>query len=200
MNTNNSIEYILFDIGGVIIVNDKINYQDFDNELSLESGTVKGVIDDCFYKSAKGGNFDIKKYIEEHYKNIIAFDEYESIMKKVYGAERVNDELVQWINLNKNRFHMCALSNNTKALRKLLADKFNIADMFEVIFNSAEIGLAKPDPKLFAYVVEKLNSNPDQCLFIDDNVRNIEAAANLGFKTIHFTGNDSFFEKIEERV
>ena len=186
------ITHILFDIGGVVVINNQINYEDFDKELSLEKGSVKKIIDDCFHKSAKGEKIEIKNYIETTYKNTITFEQYNNVLKKIYGAEKVNEELVEWINNHKTQFHIHALSNNTKALKKLLTDKFDIVEIFEHIFNSAEIGLAKPDPKLFTYVLDKLGAKAKECLFVDDNLHNTEAAKALGFHVVHFTNFKEF--------
>jgi HAD superfamily hydrolase (TIGR01509 family) len=56
------------------------------------------------------------------------------------------------------------LSNNSAVLNELLKEKFHIYDDFDNIFNSAEIGLVKPNPEIFSFVLEKLRVHPEQCL------------------------------------
>ncbi|WP_313804528.1 HAD family phosphatase [Flavobacterium sp.] len=53
---------------------------------------------------------------------------------------------------------------------------------FEKVYFSYEIGLRKPDPEIFNYIINRHNLNPKQTLFVDDNRHNTEVAANLGLQ------------------
>ena len=46
--------------------------------------------------------------------------------------------------------------------------------------------LIKPDPALFKVILERYGLKPEECVFIDDNLPNVEAARNLGINAIHF--------------
>jgi 2-haloacid dehalogenase len=52
---------------------------------------------------------------------------------------------------------------------------------------SAEIGLLKPDPAIYHAFLNRYGLAASECLFMDDSVRNVEAASSLGFSTIHVT-------------
>jgi putative hydrolase of the HAD superfamily len=54
------------------------------------------------------------------------------------------------------------------------------ADMFDVVVISGEVGLRKPEPAIFRLTLERLGLAAEQCVFVDDHARNIEAAARLG--------------------
>jgi len=47
--------------------------------------------------------------------------------------------------------------------------------------------LVKPDPEIYKLAISRFNLTPEQTLFIDDRIENIEAAQSLGFRTIHLT-------------
>ncbi|MBN9283196.1 MULTISPECIES: HAD family phosphatase [Flavobacterium] len=51
---------------------------------------------------------------------------------------------------------------------------------FEKVYFSFEIGLRKPDPEIFNYIIKKHELSPKRTLFVDDNKHNTEVAANLG--------------------
>jgi putative hydrolase of the HAD superfamily len=74
------------------------------------------------------------------------------------------------------------LSNATSRLRADLA-AHGIADDFDHIFSSSEIGVGKPDPEVFAYVGRTLKLAPDEWLFIDDLAGNVAAANGLGVRS-----------------
>ena len=64
--------------------------------------------------------------------------------------------------------------------------KFPILKEFDGIVYSAPIGLVKPDPKIYEYVLNKYSLKAEQCIFIDDMKTNLAAAARFGIKTYHY--------------
>lgn len=77
-------------------------------------------------------------------------------------------------------------------------EKFGLqmADLFERLFLSYEIGIHKPDSGIYTYVLENANLEASESVFFDDSLANIKAAENLGIKGIHINGEDvtTFFE------
>ena len=57
---------------------------------------------------------------------------------------------------------------------------------FEVIVDATYTQILKPDPRAYHQVLEQLNLKPEQCLFVDDQLRNINGALECGLKTVHF--------------
>jgi putative hydrolase of the HAD superfamily len=71
------------------------------------------------------------------------------------------------------------LSNATDRLRSDLR-ALSLDDEFDAVFSSAELGVAKPDPEVFARVCTALGRTPEQCLFVDDSAEHVAAAAAVG--------------------
>jgi putative hydrolase of the HAD superfamily len=67
------------------------------------------------------------------------------------------------------------LTNGTTQLRNDLTD-LGVADLFDAVYNSAELGVAKPDPAVFDYVSNREDFPPRRTFFIDDRPANIRAA------------------------
>jgi putative hydrolase of the HAD superfamily len=86
----------------------------------------------------------------------------------------------------RHHFTVALLSNGTTRLRSDLA-AHGISDDFDYIFNSSEIGIAKPDAEVFAYVGRTLNVAPAEWLFIDDRPDNVTAAKGLGVRAHLYT-------------
>jgi len=57
---------------------------------------------------------------------------------------------------------------------------------FEVIVDATYTQVLKPDPRAYHQVLEQLNLKPEQCVFVDDQLRNINGALECGLKTVHF--------------
>ena len=68
----------------------------------------------------------------------------------------------------------------------------------ETIIISAEEKMAKPDPEIYELALERLNAAPEACLFVDDQVVNVEAAQALGMQAVQFTDNDRTIRAIRE--
>src|ERR1035437_6908041 len=58
---------------------------------------------------------------------------------------------------------------------------------FDVLVWSYRLGIAKPDPAIYRYMQEKLGTRPEETLFIDDKLENIEASRALGMQAIQFS-------------
>ena len=58
-------------------------------------------------------------------------------------------------------------------------------DMFDAVVISGEVGMRKPERRIFEYTLEQLQMRPDECVFVDDHDRNIWAAAELGLVGVH---------------
>lgn len=61
---------------------------------------------------------------------------------------------------------------------------------FDEIFNSADIGFAKPDSRAFRHVLQVLNRKPAEVFFTDDSVSSVDGAQILGLTAHLFTGVD----------
>ncbi len=197
MKKNRQIKNLIFDLGGVIVLSNKVDFSKFDDKFSLPRGTVKKIVNTCFEKEETQENFDVRSYFTKNFENLLSFQEYNFILEAVFQSEKVNRELVNWIKKKRNNYTISLLTNNTSALDELLKNKFKIEYLFNYIFNSAEIGLAKPDPEIFKYVLRETGNKAETCLFIDDSSENTEVANNLGMNTITFQNNNKFFKKIE---
>jgi 2-haloacid dehalogenase len=92
------------------------------------------------------------------------------------------------------------------ALTNWSAEKFPIArgrydflTWFESILVSGEHGLIKPDPKIFELLLERIGRRAGDCIYIDDNPKNVEAAAALGFDAIRFDSPEQLRRDLAER-
>ena len=81
------------------------------------------------------------------------------------------------------------LTNGTDTIPAEL-ESLGIGDCFDAVFNSAEIGIVKPDPAVYEFVLEQLDLVADRVFFTDDRKENVVAAAQLGMHAHHFEGID----------
>jgi putative hydrolase of the HAD superfamily len=84
------------------------------------------------------------------------------------------------------------LSNGVpEVMARVRADR-PLAEIFDVVVVSYELGHAKPDREIYEATLSRLGVVPQQALFVDDRGENIAAADELGLRTFHFMGDDRF--------
>ena len=91
------------------------------------------------------------------------------------------------VDLRAAGFTVAVLTNGTDEVPAELRTH-GLDQHFDEVFNTASIGVAKPEHGAFHFVTNALEVEPHQVFFTDDRPDNIEAAASLGFVTHHFTG------------
>jgi 2-haloacid dehalogenase len=91
----------------------------------------------------------------------------------------------------RNRGHkLHALTNWSAETFPIARRRFEFLKWFENIVVSGEVGLAKPDPRIFALAIERCKLDPTRTVFIDDSLKNVEAGCNAGLHALHFRDPD----------
>jgi putative hydrolase of the HAD superfamily len=89
------------------------------------------------------------------------------------------------------------LSNGVpEAMARIRAER-PLERWFDVVVVSCEVGVAKPDPRIYQICLSRLGVEPNHALFVDDRLENIDAAARLGIQTFHFASDDPMRRLVE---
>ena len=91
-----------------------------------------------------------------------------------------------------------ALSNWSAETYPLAARRFDFLRLFRGLVISGEVGVIKPDPRIFRILLERHRIAPAEAVYIDDNPRNAEAARALGIHGIHFTDPGKLKRELED--
>ncbi|XZG70020.1 HAD family hydrolase [Chitinibacteraceae bacterium HSL-7] len=95
-------------------------------------------------------------------------------------------------------FTMHCLSNMSVETYSYLRHR-PVFSYFDQIVISAHERLIKPDPAIFARLIERTGRSAQELLFIDDVLGNVESAAHCGLQTVHFTRDDRSYDDIRRR-
>lgn len=101
---------------------------------------------------------------------------------------KIDSEMVALIESLRKNYRTALLSNAIKPFLREVMAKHDLERLFDVILVSAEEGIAKPDPAFFQRMIDKLGVPAKECLFIDDNIVNVETAKLVGMKAVFFEG------------
>ena len=75
-----------------------------------------------------------------------------------------------------------------------------IDELFELIVDSAFVGMRKPDPAIYTLTLERLGLPADACVFIDDMDVNVTAAREVGLRAVQFTDTDATIAAVEAAI
>ncbi len=186
---------IIFDLGAVIL--------DIDFQKTIDAFTKLGItdFDSIFSAALQSDLFDMLDKgtisIENFRKQLIAmsgktititeFDQAWNSMILDFPKKRI-----EYL-LNLRKYYPVYLLSNTNIIHfpvynKLLKINFGIDDirnLFDQVYLSFQLGMRKPQPEIFQLVINENNLKPEETLFVDDNIDNIEAAKILGLGTLH---------------
>jgi epoxide hydrolase-like predicted phosphatase len=105
------------------------------------------------------------------------------------GWTGINQVVVDWgVELRAAGYLTAILSNMpaTKLSFMRATGAFDWIDEFRPAIFSCEHLMVKPEPEIYRLCLEKLAVDPDTCIFLDDVLRNVEAARALGIHALHF--------------
>jgi putative hydrolase of the HAD superfamily len=83
-------------------------------------------------------------------------------------------------------YRTAVLSNADSTLMHRLSQVHRIHHLFDDIVCSADVGMAKPEPEIYALAARRLGFPPAECVFIDDLERNVDAAREAGMHGVCF--------------
>src|SRR4029079_9616577 len=86
----------------------------------------------------------------------------------------------------KEKYNLYGLTNSSAETFTITYSRYPLFNTFKGIVVSDEEKLIKPDPRIFQLLFDRYRIQPENSLFIDDNINNIKAAEKLGLKAIHF--------------
>ena len=99
-------------------------------------------------------------------------------------------------------FRMALLTNNVREWEPQWRAKLpEIDEIFEVVVDSAFVGMRKPQPEIYELTLERLGDvQAHECLFVDDVDVNCEAARSLGMQAVHYLDTDQAIAAIDRVV
>ena len=108
----------------------------------------------------------------------------------------VDTEVLGILRACREKAKLVLISNATSRLPSDLG-QLGIAEDFDYIINSSEVGFAKPDPNIYFAALNTVGANPEQALFIDDNAGHVAAATRLGIAGHTYVGADALRHKLD---
>ena len=187
---------ILFDLGGVIINwNDDCLYDEITSQLKQPFEKIKSK-----YNANLCNLFESKINEREFWDLVLGSDNIidDKIISKTFlKKSSINYDFLNFAKSLKTNDQLIGILSNLTPETSTCIEK-NLLEDFDYHFYSNSIKLSKPNPEIYQYVCEQINSQ--KILFIDDKQENLDAARVFGMETLLFTSKDFTNGIIKEKI
>lgn len=122
----------------------------------------------------------------------------EEMIKEWEGLFRVRSEMLPLIKKLSEKADVCLLSNAPLGVIETQFKKHNLTPLFDKIFVSCNLKMAKPDPKIYLHAVSSFNKVYEEIYMIDDNWGNLQHLPEIGITPVHFRSIDDLSFLLEE--
>jgi putative hydrolase of the HAD superfamily len=186
------IRAVVFDIGGVLEITQEMTFSArWEEKLRLPAGSVGAPLEDVWAAGAIGTMTEqaVHRAIGERLG--IAPDRVDAMMADMWveylGVP--NTELIEYARGLRPRLRTGILSNSFVGAREREQAAYGFEDLVDEIVYSHEVGMSKPDPRIYALACARLGVRPEETVFLDDVERAVQGAREAGIHAIQFKDN-----------
>lgn len=185
------LKAVIFDVGGVLIrTHSRVGRERWARRFELDPWQFESFI--FGGESGRAAQLGQKteqahwQWLGAHFK--LSEAELAEMRRDFFAGDALNEPLLAYIRrLKQGGYRLGLLSNFGDGARRLWREEYPFIDYFEGVVISAEVGLMKPDPRIYYLAAESLAVEPAEALFVDDFSENVTGARAVGMRAIHFT-------------
>lgn len=203
------LDAAIFDLGGVLTTPIGDAFAAFERSLGVPAGALlkafiapspDGLAAD--YHSLETGSMteaDYYRRLSVRLREVTGLDirmpeDPVAIRRAMFADLRPNQEMLDAVASIKAQYHVGLLTNNVREWGRWR--ELYPMDLFDVVVDSSEVGMRKPDPAIYELACERLGVLPDRAAFVDDLHVNVEGARAVGLTAIQFTTTGEVLDRL----
>jgi len=195
-----TIKAIIFDIGGVLIRTiDRAPRQALAEQLGMTSRALEELV----FGGESGRRAQLGE-IDEPEQWAFAcrqvgwpLERVDEFRGQFFGGDRFDAELLNYIRQLRQDYQTGIISNAMNGTRALIDGPWEMGALFDVIVLSGEVGVMKPDARIYQIALEQLGVQAEQAVFIDDFQHNIDGAQAVGMHGVHFRSPEQLMTELD---
>lgn len=198
-----AIKAIVFDIGGVLEITPDLGIDtQWEKKLNLETGELFERLRNV-WKGGSIGTISIQQ-VHDDFGRLMKWDEsqvnayMDDIWREYLGT--LNRELADYFRSLRPQYKTAIISNSFVGAREKEAEHYQFDTICDFIIYSHEVGLSKPDPRIFTLACERLGLQPNEIIFVDDHADVYASAVEMGIHCFEFKDNAQIIAEIEACV
>ena len=184
------IKTIFFDIGGVLIdIHPERTYQYLSDSADVEVSMVKESFPWDAHDQYERGIMNNEDWFITYKDSLpqpccLKRSDFWNAWKLLLGEEKNTVNILEALN---KQYSIWLLSNtNPKHIQDEIEKRYLFPSLVNGAVYSFDVGVRKPEKEIYEIAMQRANANPQECLFIDDLLENIQAAKQIGIEGIHF--------------
>ena len=193
------IRTIIFDIGNVLTVFGWKNFlKSFGFDAKTEERVGKATMDNPFWNEMDRGKLSEEEMLEGFIQNDPSVEkEIRQIYENLHGILTKANYAIPWIKeLKAKGYQVLVLSNFSEKVARENADALDFLEYVDGGILSYKDGVIKPDPAIYRLLLDRYGLKPEECVFLDDVPKNVDAAAAFGIATILFRNQEQAMEEL----
>jgi putative hydrolase of the HAD superfamily len=208
-----TIRAVISDFGGVLTTPLLRSFAAFKDETGISFATLGKAMQRAAEKNGPYPLFELEKgnltedeFLELLRENLQADHGHRPELHRFrdiyFEALDPNEPMVELMrDLKRRGYRMALLTNNVREWEPLWRSMLPVDEIFELIVDSAFVGMRKPEREIYELTVERLGGvTPAECIFIDDTDVNCDAARELGMSVVNFKSNEQAIGEIEKAL
>jgi len=195
-----TVRAAVFDIGGVLETTAPMEFdQRWERRLGLPPGEINRRMDDVWLDGSLGklSETEVHRLASERLNldtaSVTAM--MDEMWVEYLGTG--NTDLINYVASLRSRVRTAILSNSFVGASEREQRRYGFPTLVDVIVYSHEVGIKKPDPRIYALVCERLGVQPGEAIFVDDVPSCVRAAHEAGMHAIQFSDNARVIAAIE---
>jgi epoxide hydrolase-like predicted phosphatase len=181
------IRAVIFDVGGVILhEREHAKRSEWETRLGLPPGQLTRLVLDSEPAAHAASGQVTERQVWQAVGVQLGLDEAHilELQRDFWSSEQLDITMMRFIQSLRPRYKVGILSNAWSEARSFHNAKFKMNTWVDVQVYSAEVGLLKPDPRIYRIVLDQLQLPAGACVFVDDRPENVQAAQALGMKGV----------------
>jgi epoxide hydrolase-like predicted phosphatase len=198
-----AIRAVVFDVGGVLEHSVETGFEGrWERRLGLEAGEFWGRI----RRSGLGRDGNLGRVSEEEFAEglgrLLGLDGRETgeLLRDLWEwyVGELNTEMTAYFRSLRPRYRTAILSNGVAGGRREEEARYGFSGVADVLVYSYEVGLQKPDPRIYLLTCQRLGVRPDEAVFVDDHEENVVGAREVGMRAVLFRSTEQAMADVEE--
>jgi FMN phosphatase YigB (HAD superfamily) len=199
----NKIQAVIFDMGGVLLRTDAPIRRE---AIAQRFGVTRGELEAFIFSGASSIQSEIGLIsYEEHWQAVMRhfnqpIADYPVLSEEFFADDAIDQRLLRFAASLKPAYKLGLLSNAWQDVREVVGKKYDFLDVFDKTLFSYEVNARKPDPTIYHAILDLLDSDPNQAIFIDDMQENVDGAKAVGMHALRFTSTDAVIAALTARL
>jgi putative hydrolase of the HAD superfamily len=196
-----AVEAVISDFGGVLTTPLLDTFAAIQEEDGLDAGDLGGALRQITDRDGTNPLFELEcgRMTERDFMDRLRAQlredlgrdvELHAFAERYFAGLRPNEPMLELLaELRDGGYRLALLTNNVREWEARWRAMLPVDELFEVVVDSAFVGVRKPDPAIYRLTCERLGVAPERCVFVDDVEVNCTAAAELGMAAVRFRDN-----------